>query len=125
MKKHYDTDYVFALAKEYPKIKELTPEIVRKFIEKVVVSEAELIEGRWKQCVRVYYNSVGEILLPGQRTVIFTTPRHKRKYTGKSIDEEIALACKEEDENVALQITDNPTNTPQIQRTRDKSNELH
>lgn len=124
IKKHYDTDYIFALTKEYPVITELTPEIVRKFIEKVVVSEPELIEGKWKQRVRVYYNNIGEILLPGQRTVFVTSPRHRRERVGMSIDEELALACKEDEENETFQIPDNPTNTPQNQRTRDKINEL-
>lgn len=41
-----------------------------------------------------------------------STPRHKRERTGKSIDEEIALACKEDEENETFQITDNPTNYP-------------
>lgn len=55
-------DYFLALTKEYPDITELTAEIVRLFIDRVVCHQAN---GRWgqnrEQKIDVYYNDIGLI----------------------------------------------------------------
>ncbi len=52
--------------RKYTEITELTPEIVREFVQKVVVYQAEKINGRRTQRIDLYFNGVGQILLPVQ-----------------------------------------------------------
>ncbi len=52
--------------RKYTEIAELTPEIVRAFVQKVVVYQAEKINGRRTQRIDLYFNDVGQILLPVQ-----------------------------------------------------------
>lgn len=52
------------LIRKYTEITELTPEIVRAFIEKIIVHQAEKIDGQRKQVVEIIYNGVGAISLP-------------------------------------------------------------
>lgn len=47
-------------------ITELTPEVVREFIEKVIVHQAEKVNGKRRQTVEIIYNCVGAILNPTQ-----------------------------------------------------------
>lgn len=51
---------------ERAEINELTPEIVQEFVQKVVVYQAEKINGRRTQRIDIYFNGVGQILLPTQ-----------------------------------------------------------
>ncbi len=50
--------------RKYTEITELTPELVREFVQKVVVYQAEKINGRRTQRIDLYFNGVGQILLP-------------------------------------------------------------
>lgn len=52
--------------RKYTEITELTPELVREFVQKVVVYQAEKINGRRTQRIDLYFNGVGQILLPVQ-----------------------------------------------------------
>lgn len=54
------------LVKRYTEITELTPEIVRVFIEKVIVYQAEKVNGKRRQAVEIIYNCVGVIPNPTQ-----------------------------------------------------------
>lgn len=47
--------------RKYEDINELTPDLVRNFIEKVVVHQAEKTDGKRKQTVEIFYNGVGAI----------------------------------------------------------------
>ena len=47
--------------KKYTGITELTPEIVREFIEKIVVHQVERKDGKKTQAVEIIYNGVGAI----------------------------------------------------------------
>jgi len=47
--------------RKYGDINELTPDLVRNFIEKVVVHQAEKTDGKRKQVVEIFYNGVGAI----------------------------------------------------------------
>ena len=49
------------MVKEYEDINELTPDLVRNFIDKVVVHQAEKLDGKRKQVVEIFYNGVGAI----------------------------------------------------------------
>lgn len=52
--------------KKYTEITELTPELVREFVQKVVVYQAEKINGHRTQRLDLYFNGIGQILLPTQ-----------------------------------------------------------
>lgn len=52
------------LIKRYTEITELTPEIVREFIQKVIVHQAEKVNGKRRQAVEIIYNCVGVIPNP-------------------------------------------------------------
>lgn len=54
------------LVKRYTEIEELTPEVVREFIEKVFVHQAEKVNGKRRQAVEIIYNCVGAIPNPTQ-----------------------------------------------------------
>ena len=54
------------LVKRYTEITELTPEIVREFIQKVIVHQAEKVNGKRWQAVEIIYNCVGVIPNPTQ-----------------------------------------------------------
>ena len=49
------------LVRKYTEINELTPEIVREFIEKIVVHQAERKDGKKNQVVEIHYNGIGAI----------------------------------------------------------------
>lgn len=52
--------------RKYTEITELTPELVREFVQKVVIYQAEKIDGHRKQRIDLYFNGVGQILLTAQ-----------------------------------------------------------
>lgn len=45
----------------YTEIKELTPQIVREFIDRVIIHQAEKIDGRRTQQVEIIYNGIGAV----------------------------------------------------------------
>ena len=47
--------------RRYEDINVLTPDLVRNFIDKVVVHQAEKSDGKRKQVVEIFYNGVGAI----------------------------------------------------------------
>ena len=49
---------------KYNSFEELTPEILRAFIEKVVVHERTKVNGHYRQTVEIFYNFVGAIDRP-------------------------------------------------------------
>ena len=57
----YNVSRFMRLIRKYTEIEELTPEIVREFIEKVVVHERQKIAGKKVQAVEIVYNCVGVI----------------------------------------------------------------
>lgn len=56
-----NTERFMRLVKKYTEITELTPEIVRTFIEKIIVHEKEKVNGKNRQKVEIIYNCVGVI----------------------------------------------------------------
>ena len=49
---------------KYNSFEELTPEILRAFIEKVVVHERTKVDGHYRQTVEIFYNFIGTIDRP-------------------------------------------------------------
>ena len=56
-------------AKRITRLTELTPEIVHEFIEKIVVSKPEKVDGKRRQRVEIYYNTIGLWVAPGPETL--------------------------------------------------------
>ena len=56
-------DFMMLIYK-YNSFEELTPEILRAFIEKVVVHEKTKVDGHYRQTVEIFYNFVGAIDRP-------------------------------------------------------------
>ena len=56
-------------ARQVTRLTELTPEIVHEFIEKIVVSQPEKVEGKRYQTVDIYYNTIGLWIAPGPETL--------------------------------------------------------
>ena len=52
------------LAHKYTEISEINAEILRTFIEKIIVYEAEEIDGERRQQIKIIYNCVGAVTLP-------------------------------------------------------------
>ena len=50
------------LIQKYSDFEELTPEILRSFIDKVIVHEKTKVNGHYKQTVEIIYNFVGAIV---------------------------------------------------------------
>lgn len=56
-----NVDRFLALVRKYMNVQELTAEIIRAFVEKVIVHQAEKIDGHRVQKVRIVWNYIGEI----------------------------------------------------------------
>lgn len=56
-------------ARQVTRLTELTPEIVHEFIEKIVVSQPEKVEGKRYQTVDIYYNTIGLWIAPEPETL--------------------------------------------------------
>ena len=63
-KKTTDLSQFISNVKKYTEITELTPEILNELIEKILIHQAEKIDGRKVQEIDIYYRSVGIISFP-------------------------------------------------------------
>lgn len=57
-------DKFLRIVRKYTEITELTPEIVREFVHKVVVHQAEKTDGKRTQTIELHFNHVGQITIP-------------------------------------------------------------
>ena len=62
--------YMISLAHQYEELIELTGKTIREFVSRIIVYKPEVIDGSRKQRVRIIYNGVGEILIPGQSQIL-------------------------------------------------------
>ena len=71
------TDHFISLAKRYTDIQELTPELLRLFIQKIVIHEKDM---KWskhaQQTVEIHYNDIGCVELPSRK---FSLPPRVRE----------------------------------------------
>ena len=51
-----------AIVRKYTDIQELTPTLLREFVDKIVVHEPDRISGKREQKIDIYYNFVGELV---------------------------------------------------------------
>ena len=54
------------IVRKYTSFEELTPTLLRELVEKIVVHEAEDVDGKRVQSIDIYYSFVGKIDLPGE-----------------------------------------------------------
>ena len=73
-------------ARQMTRLTELTPEIVHEFIEEIVVSKPEKVNGKRRQRVDIYYNTIGLWVAPEPETLeqeymscYQTMQKHKKK----------------------------------------------
>ena len=59
-----NVDHFLTLVRKYTDVQELTAEIVREFVEKVYVYQAERIDGQKVQRIRIVWNCIGEFTPP-------------------------------------------------------------
>jgi DNA invertase Pin-like site-specific DNA recombinase len=53
-----------AIVKRYTRMKKLTPEILREFVDKIVVHQRQRVDGVDEQKVEIFYNCIGKIEIP-------------------------------------------------------------
>ena len=51
-------------ARQVTRLTELTPEIVHEFIDKIIVSKPEKVDGKRRQRVDIYYSTIGLWVAP-------------------------------------------------------------
>ena len=54
-------DTFLTLVRKYTDITELDAELIRVFVEKILVYKAEKVDGHRVQCIKIIYNGIGEI----------------------------------------------------------------
>lgn len=62
--KGFNASYFLSLVRKYTNIHELDAEIIREFVERIVVHKAETINGKRQQRVQIIYNCVGIVDIP-------------------------------------------------------------
>ena len=59
-----NVDRFLALVRRYTDIRELTPEIIREFVERIEIYQAERVCGKKVQRMRIVWNCIGEFMPP-------------------------------------------------------------
>ena len=64
--KAINADYFLSLVRKYTDIQELDAQIIREFVEKILVFKPEKVNGRRVQRIRIIYNCIGAIDITGK-----------------------------------------------------------
>ena len=59
-----NVNYFLSLVRKYSDVQSLSGEIVREFVEKIYVSQAETIDGERCQKIKIVWNCIGEFTPP-------------------------------------------------------------
>ena len=62
--KSISTDDFMAIVRKYTRARKLTPRMLNELIEKIEVYQAEIIDGKKVQRLKIYYNCIGSIQIP-------------------------------------------------------------
>ena len=62
--KTLNAEYFLSLVKKYTDIRELDAEVIREFVERIIVHKAEKVDGQRQQRIQIVYNCIGVIDLP-------------------------------------------------------------
>lgn len=65
--KSLNAEHFLSLVRKYTDIKELDAEIIREFVEKIIVFKAEKIDGHRTQRIQIIYNCIGAVELPSKQ----------------------------------------------------------
>ncbi|MDR1184198.1 MAG: recombinase family protein [Coriobacteriales bacterium] len=60
------TEDFIRMAQQCPHIRQLTPRLLNQFVDWIEVHPAQRVDGKYLQCLNIYYNCVGEIRLSEQ-----------------------------------------------------------
>ena len=61
------TSHFMELVQKYTRIDELTHEVAREFIEKVIIHKAEKVNGHRQMKIDIFYNGIGKVDLPNEK----------------------------------------------------------
>ena len=64
--KAMNVEYFLSLVRKYTDIQELTGEIIREFVEKIIVFKAEKVDGHRQQRIQIIYNAIGAVEIPNE-----------------------------------------------------------
>ena len=64
--KSLNAEYFLQLVQKYTDIKELDAEIIREFVEKIIVFKAEKVDGHRVQRIQIIYNCIGAVEIPSK-----------------------------------------------------------
>lgn len=56
-----NTKHFLQLVKKHTEISTINPELIREFVDKIVVYQAEKVNGKQEQRIKIYYNCIGAI----------------------------------------------------------------
>ena len=59
-----NADSFISIVKKHSEITELTAEIIREYVEKIYVYNAEKVDGRRVQMIKIVWNCIGDFVLP-------------------------------------------------------------
>ena len=59
-----NTKHFLDLVRQYTDIQELDAEIIREFVEKIIVYKAERVDGHRVQKIKIIWNCIGEFQTP-------------------------------------------------------------
>lgn len=65
--KSLNAEHFLSLVRKYTDIKELDAEIIREFVEKIIVFKTEKIDGHRTQRIQIIYNCIGAVELPSKQ----------------------------------------------------------
>ena len=65
--KSVNVEYFLSLVRKYTDIQELTGEIIRKFVEKLIVFKAEKVDGHRQQRIQIIYNAIGAVEIHNEK----------------------------------------------------------
>jgi len=60
-KLYINTNQFLQLVKKHSEISTSTPELIRTFVDKIIIYQAEKVNGQTEQRVKIYYNCIGAI----------------------------------------------------------------
>jgi len=58
-----NTNYFLPLVRKHTEISTISPELIREFVDKTIVYQAEKVNGKQEQRIKIYYNCIGTIEL--------------------------------------------------------------
>ena len=64
--KSLNAEYFLQLVQKYTDIKDLDAEIIREFVEKIIVFKAEKVDGHRVQRIQIIYNCIGAVEIPSK-----------------------------------------------------------